>query len=414
MRARETEESMTERILIVGAGHAAGQVVSTLMHRRFGGRITLVGEETSLPYQRPPLSKKFLSGELDVDRLLLRPASFYINPAISVHPGTRIASIDRARKIAISDSGETFPYDKLVLATGARPRTLDVPGAELEGVHYLRAIDDVERIRPALTAGKRLAIVGAGYIGLEVAAVAVGMGVSVTVIEAESRVLSRVVSPVVSDVYEAEHRKHGVELVLGAEVTDFAGEATLKSVQLADGRDIPADIAIIGIGAVPNTELAAQAGIEIANGIVVDDHCLTSDPDVYAVGDCTYHPNALLGRRLRLESVHNALEQAKTAAANLCGEDAAYADVPWFWSDQYDLKLQIAGLPEGDDQVVIRGNPEKRTFACLHLKKDRLIAIDAVNSPKDFMQARSLIAAGAALHTDRLADVGVSLRDLAY
>ncbi len=400
-------------VAIAGAGHAAGQVVATLRQKKFDGTIVLLGEEPWLPYQRPPLSKKYLAGQLDAERLHFKPQSFYDHPQIEVRLETRIEAIDRTAKRLALTGNETLSYDTLVVATGARPRKLDVPGVDLAGVHYLRTIADVNSIRDELGKGTRLAIVGAGYIGLEVAAVASQLGAKVTVMEMEERVMSRVVSPPVSAFYQNEHATHGVDIMLSTGVSGFSGNGKVTAVDLSDGKQVPADMAIIGIGIVPNTELAGDAGLEVDNGIVVDDHCRSSDPQIFAVGDCTQHPNEVLGRRVRLESVHNALEQAKTAAANICGEDSRYAQVPWFWSDQYDLKLQIAGLSQGHDQVVMRGDPGTRSFACLYLRRGQLIAIDAINSPKDFMQSKALIAAHAVIDPQVLANTEVELKALA-
>lgn len=403
---------MPDNIVIAGAGHAAGQVVATLKQKRYEGSICLIGEEAYLPYQRPPLSKKYLAGELPAERLHFKADNFYDEPNIDVRLNTTVTNIDRTMKVVHSNTGGEFPYGKLVLSLGAHPRHIDVPGVELSGVHYLRTIQDVDTIRGQIEPGYRLVIVGAGYIGLEVAAVATSLGLDVTVVEMLGRVMSRVVSEQVSAFYQQEHVNHGVKLLLSAGIKGFSGDGRVQAVDLADGTQIEADLVIIGIGVVPNTELAGDAGLEVSNGIVVNDRCQTSDPDIYAIGDCTYHPNDLLECRVRLESVHNALEQAKTAAANICGEDLRYAQVPWFWSDQYDLKLQIAGLSQNYDQTVIRGNPDDRAFACLYLNNGRLIAVDAINRPKDFMQSKKLIAAHAIIDPDSLADSSVELKDM--
>jgi 3-phenylpropionate/trans-cinnamate dioxygenase ferredoxin reductase subunit len=264
-----------------------------------------------------------------------------------------------------------------------------------------------------MNAGKRLVIVGAGYIGLEVAAVACQLGLQVTVVEMQDRVMKRVVSPQVSDFYEREHRSHGVQLMLDTGIDAFVGKERVNALLLADGTEIPADLVVIGIGIVPNTELAVEAGLEVNDGIVVDDCCRTADPDVFAIGDCTFHPNSILGRSVRLESVHNALEQARTVASNLCGERLCYAEVPWFWSDQYDLKLQIAGLSQGYDQALVRGDPASRSFSCVYLRDGRMIAVDAINNPRDFLQAKKLIGDGGAIDVDRVTDTDVELKDLA-
>ncbi|MGI9225925.1 MAG: NAD(P)/FAD-dependent oxidoreductase [Woeseiaceae bacterium] len=404
---------MVQRVVIAGAGHAAGQVIASLKQKKFDGTIVLIGEEPWLPYQRPPLSKKYLAGEMPAERLYVKPSSFYDDPAIEVHRSTEIAAIHRDDRNIETTSGDRIAYDKLVIATGSRARQLDVAGSDLNGVHYLRSIEDVDRIHQDIHAPQKVVIVGAGYIGLEVAAVARQLGHDVTVLEMADRVMSRVVSPVVSDFYQAQHARRGVELLLSTGLAEFVGDNRVNAVVTSDGRTLPADTIVVGIGIVPNTELAVSAGLDVDDGIAVDDHCQTSDIDIYAVGDCTSHPNSIYGRRLRLESVHNALEQAKTAAANICGEDVAYAQVPWFWSDQYDLKLQIAGISEGYDEVVVRGDPRDATFSCLYLRDGRLIACDSINAPRDFLQSKGLIADCKRIDPARLADSQTPLKELA-
>ncbi len=408
-----TTQTQHKRIVIAGAGHAAGQLIASLQQKKFAGDIVLVGDEKFLPYQRPPLSKKFLAGEMPAERLFFRPASFYENAGVDLRLHTRVSTIDRVAKSLITETGEEFSYDTLVLATGSRVRVVPVPGHDLDGVHYLRSIDDVQNIRAMLKHAKRIVIIGAGYIGLEVAAVMRQIGLDVTVIELADRVLSRVVSPQISAFFHEEHVSRGVKLELSTSLRAYVGEDRVRAVKTDDGRSFDADLVIVGVGILPNTELAEAAGLSVSNGIVVDDRCQSSDSDIYAIGDCTSHPSQLYGRNLRLESVHNALEQAKTAAANICGEDLVYSQVPWFWSDQYDLKLQIAGLAEGYDDVVIRGDATQRSFACLYLKNDRLIAIDAINSPRDFIQAKPLIANGSKPDRQQLADTEIMLKDLA-
>ena len=403
---------MSERVVIAGAGHAAGQLVTSLRQHKFEGQIVLVGDEPYLPYQRPPLSKKFLAGEMPAERLYVKPASFYEDAGVELHLATRVTAIDRAGKHLETDAGEPLAYDRLVLALGASVRRLPIEGAALSGVHYLRSIADVEGIRGDLEPGRRLVVIGAGYIGLEVAAVARQAGLEVTVIEMAERVMSRVVSPEISDFYQIQHTEQGVRFRLSTGVDALSGKKRVKSVTTSDGEDIPADLVVIGVGIAPNTQLAAAAGLPVDNGIVVDDHCRTEDPDIFAVGDCTVHPNAIYNRQLRLESVHNAVEQAKTAGANICGKDAAYSQVPWFWSDQYDLKLQIAGLSEGYDDVAIRGNPAERSFSCLYLRDGRLIACDAINAPRDFVQSKQLIADQALIAVEKLANPDVALKDM--
>jgi 3-phenylpropionate/trans-cinnamate dioxygenase ferredoxin reductase component len=403
---------VSNRIVIAGAGHAAGQVVATLKQKQFDGDILLIGEEAYLPYQRPPLSKKFLAGELDAERLHFKPASFYEDPNIEPRLSTRVTAIDLAAKSLATANHDVIHYDTLVVATGSRARAIPVAGSELGGVQYLRSIDDVNAIREKLKNANRLVIIGAGYIGLEVAAVTRQLGLEVTVIEMADRVMSRVVSEQVSAFFQDEHIARGVQLELSTGLKAFHGDVDLNVVETTDGHMIEADCAIIGAGIQPNTELAEAAGLETDNGIVVDNRCRTSDSNVYAVGDCTSHPNSIYGRRVRLESVHNALEQAKVAAANACGENAVYSQVPWFWSDQYDLKLQIAGISNGYDRTVMRGDPASRAFSCLYLRDGQLIAIDSINSPRDFMQSKALIANHAAISPDTLADVNVALKDM--
>jgi len=402
---------MTQNVVIAGAGHAAGQVVATLKQKHYPGRILMLGEEAYLPYQRPPLSKKFLAGDMPAERLHFKPDSFYDDPQIEVHLNTRVDLIEREAKQVLTAAGHAFDYDHLVLALGSRVRKIPVDGHDLAGVHYLRTIDDVKKIRSEIDTAERLVIVGAGYIGLEVAAVCRQLGLDVTVIEMADRVMSRVVSPQVSDFYQRQHTEHGVTLLLSTGLAALRGRDRIEFVETSDGRSVPADVVIVGVGIQPNTELAAAAKLDVDNGIVVNDRCKTSDPAIYAVGDCTSHPNDIYGRRIRLESVHNALEQAKTAASNICGDESRYSQVPWFWSDQYDIKLQIAGLSEGYDQVLMRGDPSSGRFACLYLKDGILIAVDAINAPRDFMQSKALIAARVAVDPADLADCERALKD---
>ncbi len=401
-----------KKVVIAGAGHGAGQVVASLRQKKFAGHITLIGDEQWYPYQRPPLSKKFLAGEMPAERLYFKPESFYDDPQIDVQLGSSVTAIDRESCSVITAERGSFDYDHVVIATGSRARELNLPGVHLDGIHYLRGIDDVNRIRADLAKHRRVVIIGAGYIGLEVAAVTAQLGLDVTVVEMTDRVMSRVVSPELSQFYQDVHTENGVQLRLSTGINGFAGDDRVEAVILDNDEKLPTDLVVIGIGIVPNTELATSAGLEVSNGVVVNDHCQTSDPKIYAVGDCTWHPNELLGTELRLESVHNALEQAKTAAGNICGDDIRYAQVPWFWSDQYDLKLQIAGLSNGYDDVVIRGSMKDHAFACLYLREGALIAVDAVNRPKDFIQSKPLIANHARIDSNLLANTDLELKSL--
>ena len=402
---------MQDTIVVVGAGHAAAQIVDSLRHEHFSGRLVLVGEEPLLPYQRPPLSKKFLAGEMEADRLPIRHAAYYESIHCEVLLGNAVVAIDTAkRSLQLADGGQ-LAYDKLVLAIGGHARSLPVPGADLAGVHVLRAMADVNAIRAEAAPGTRAVIVGAGYIGLECAATFRKLGLEVTVIEMMDRVMSRVVAPEMSQFYSAEHLAHGVSLLIGKRVGALLGDTRVNAVECTDGTRVPADLVLVGIGLVPNTELASAAGIRCEDGIAVDEHCRTSDPNIYAIGDCCSHPSPRYGRRIRLESVDNAFEQARTAAANICGRVQVHDKTPWFWSDQYELKLQIVGLCQGYDSVVVRGDPASRAFSCCYLRDGELIALDAVNHVKDFMAARKLIGAHVRPDPARLADPALAIKD---
>jgi 3-phenylpropionate/trans-cinnamate dioxygenase ferredoxin reductase subunit len=404
---------MVEHLVVVGGGQAAAQAVQSLRAHNFSGAITLVCDEPHPPYQRPPLSKKYLAGELPRDRLYLRPASFYAEKGVTLALNRRAEELDlAARKVRLDDGG-SLAYDRLLLATGSRVRRLSVPGADLPGVHYLRTIADVDAITAELTPGARAVLVGAGYIGLEVAAVLRTRGFDVTVLEALEHVLSRAVSPDVAAFYSERHRAAGVVIECGAQVAAFHGTTRVTGVVTTAGRTFGCDVAIVGIGVLPNVELARAAGLQCDNGIVVDEFARTADPNVVAAGDCTNHPHPKLGRRMRLESVPNAIHQAKVAAATLIGAPVAYSEVPWFWSDQYDLKLQIVGLSAGYDQVVLRGEPTTRSFAAFYLARGELLAVDSVNSPREFAAAKKLVANGARIAPDVLRDPSVDLATLA-
>jgi 3-phenylpropionate/trans-cinnamate dioxygenase ferredoxin reductase component len=404
---------MVEHLVVVGGGQAAAQAVQSLRAHNFSGAITLVCDEPHPPYQRPPLSKKYLAGELPRDRLYLRPASFYAEKGVTLALNRRAEELDLAARKVRLDDGSSLTYDRLLLATGSRVRRLSVPGADLPGVHYLRTIADVDAITAELTPGARAVLVGAGYIGLEVAAVLRTRGFDVTVLEALEHVLSRAVSPDVAAFYSERHRAAGVVIQCGAQVAAFHGTTHVTGVATTAGRTFACDVTIVGIGIVPNVELARAAGLQCDNGIVVDEFARTADPNVVAAGDCTNHPHPKLGRRMRLESVPNAIHQAKVAAATLIGAPVAYSEVPWFWSDQYDLKLQIVGLSAGYDQVVLRGEPASRSFAAFYLARGELLAVDSVNSPREFAAAKKLVANGARIAPDVLRDPSVDLATLA-
>lgn len=402
-----------QRIVVVGAGHASGQLLDSLRRGGSQARITLVGEECWLPYQRPPLSKKFLSGEFSVERLAFRPTSFYAKHDIHTQLSCRAQSIDRAAQTLRLANGQTLAYDRLALATGARVRELSVPGATLAGVHYLRGIDDALGLRADWQGRDKVCVIGGGFIGLEVAASARSLGKNVTVVEMMDRLMARAVSPGMSEYFLGLHTRHGVRVMCSTGVQEILGaDGRVSGVRLSDGQEIAADVVVAGIGVLPNQELAQEAGLACDNGILVDEFARTSDPNIVSAGDCTNHPNALLGRRLRLESVHNALEQAKSAAASLMGEELAYAQVPWFWSDQYSSKLQMAGLSEGFDKAVQRGEPGQDKFSLFYYRGEALIAIDSVNCPGDHMVGKKLIAAGISPNPGQAADPEFPLKSL--
>ncbi len=400
-----------KRVVIIGAGQAGGETAQRLRQGGFEGDITLIGEEPLPPYQRPPLSKAYLLGDLSIDRLFLRPASTYQEERIAFLPSTRAVWIDRANKRVRLEGGREIPFDALVLATGARPRKLPLVGADLPGVHVLRSVSDVDAMRPAFVAGARLAVIGAGYIGLEAAAVARKLGLEVTVIEAAPRPLARVTSPEVAGFFLDEHTRHGVRFVLGGQPALIKGKNQVTGIALADGAEIAADIVIAGIGVTPETSLAQHCQLEIENGIVTDEHCRTSDPGIFAIGDCAARPIAHFDRVCRLESVHNAVEGAKIVAATLLGHEHA-VEAPWFWSDQYDLKLQIAGLFQGYDRLVLRGVMADRAFAAFYYKGEKLIAVDAINRPAEYLGAKMLIQTGRTLPPDVIVDTSRPMKEL--
>jgi 3-phenylpropionate/trans-cinnamate dioxygenase ferredoxin reductase component len=407
-----------QRIAIVGAGQAAAQAVETLRKRGHTGPITLIGDEASLPYQRPPLSKKYLAGSLDRDRLLFRHAVHYAEHDVNLRLGYPVVSIDRLRRRVEIADGSAVEYDALLLATGSHPRLLPLPGAELAGVHYLRTVADVDRLRAELSPGRRAVIVGGGYIGLEVAATCREAGLDVVVLEAADRVMKRVVAPEVSRFYEAEHARHGVKIVCNARIAELVshpgaspGTERAAAVRLADGSDIPADFVLVAIGVAPTDALAREAGLDCDNGIVVNEFCRTSDASIWSAGDCTSHPSIHFGIRVRLESVDHAFEQGASAALNMLGIATVHDKVPWFWSDQFDLKMVIVGLADGHDAVVLRGDPASRAFSVCYLKNGELIAVETVNHTKDQMAARKLIPVRARPDPARIADDSIPLRD---
>ncbi|AMN51635.1 pyridine nucleotide-disulfide oxidoreductase [Labrenzia sp. CP4] len=382
---------MQEDIVIIGAGQAGAQVAQSLRQGGFEGPLRLIGDEPHPPYQRPPLSKKFLAGEIGAEGLWLRPPAFFTTNNIDHIPNTRVVAIDRGAKRLTLANGDTLPYGKLVLATGTNARLLTLEGADKKGVVTLRSIADVNVIRDILQKSSNVAIIGAGYIGLEVAAVAKSLGRSVTVIEAQDRPMKRVVSQAVSDYFSGLHKARGIELRLNTGIEAIEGGDSVTGVRLSTGETVPAELVLVAVGAEPNDHLAAEAGLEVDNGILVDGCGQTSDPDIFAAGDCTRFYSNRYQRSVRMESVQNAIDQAKAVAQALLGQEVDYDPLPWFWSDQYDIKLQIAGLSEGYDDTKVVGSTDDSKFYVAYLHDGRLIAVDSINSPRSHMMARRVI-----------------------
>jgi len=405
---------LNSHVVIVGAGHAGGTLAALLRQFGHAGAITLVGDEPIPPYQRPPLSKAWLKGEADADSLALKPLEFYAGENIDFRPDVRAVKLERsARKVRLSDGGE-LTYDKLVLATGARAIALPIPGADLDGVLFLRTAADAEALKAAVGPGKRLAVVGGGYIGLEVAASGRALGAEVVVLEREERLLARVACEVLSTFFRDYHEQRGVTFELGASVVGFEGSGgRVTGVKLSDGRVIACDAAVVGVGAHPNDELASESGLETARGVVVDLEARTSDPNVFAIGDVAHRPMPIYGRMFRMESVPNALEQAKQAACAITGRPAPAGEVPWQWSDQYDLKLQIAGYAFDVDEIVVRGDPKSGKFAVFHLNGDQVQSVEAINAPPEFMMGRQLIGNRKRVDKQKLANPAISMKEVA-
>jgi 3-phenylpropionate/trans-cinnamate dioxygenase ferredoxin reductase subunit len=399
--------------IIIGAGHGGGALAANLRQNGYSGPITMIGEEPHPPYQRPPLSKGWLKGDVDADGLLLRPRGWYADSNIALRTSTRVIRVDRASKSVTLSTDEVLTYDTLVLATGARARRLSLPGSDLKGFLELRTIEDAEAIKAWFKPGFRLAIVGGGYVGLEVAASARNLGVDVHVIEREDRLLARVAGPVLSDFFREVHEAYGVRFHFGAVVEGFDGlDGQVSGVRIAGAAVLQCDAVLVGIGAVPNDDLARDAGLACENGVIVDGQARTSDPDIFAIGDMTQRPMPLYGRSVRLESVPNALEQARQAAAAICGTAEPKSETPWFWSDQYDLKLQIAGMPFDVDQIVVRGDPAARKFAVFHLSRNRVQAVEAINAAPEFIAGRQWLASRREIDVVRLADVSIPMKEV--
>lgn len=400
-------------VVIVGAGHGGAQAAAQLRAHKFEGSIAVVGEEPELPYERPPLSKEYFSGEKSFERILIRPASFWQDRNIEMLTGCEVTQINPDSRLLMLDNVSRIAFDKLIWATGGAPRRLTCDGHDLEGVHYVRSRADADRIVAGLATAEHVAVIGGGYIGLEAAAVLSKFGKHVTVLEALDRVLSRVAAEPLSRFYETEHRAHGIDVRLGVTVEALEGQnGKVNGVRLQGGGIVPADMVIVGVGIIPAVAPLLAAGAEGGNGIAIDSFCRTTLPDIWAIGDCALHKNPFAdGAAIRLESVQNANDQATTAVLSILGRSEPYQAIPWFWSNQFDLRLQTIGLSTGYDQVVLRGDPATRSFSLIYLRAGTVIALDCVNAVKDYVQGKALVLAGARIALEHLADVSVPLKD---
>ncbi len=387
--------------LIIGASHAGAQLATSVRKEGWTGQIIVLGDEEVMPYHRPPLSKALLVGDKAADEIDIMKAKVYEKADVSFTLGVRVEVIDRANKSVTLTNGDTMAYDKL-----------DIPGGKLKGVHYIRTLADALALKAEAKEGNKAVIVGGGYIGLETAASLRKLGMEVTVLEMMGRVLERVTAPEMSEYYAKLHTSHGVKIITEAQALELQGNERVEKVICNNDLSLDANMVIIGIGVIPNTELAEQAGLTVSNGIEVNEFAQTNDPDIVAAGDVTFHPNSILGFSLRLESVPNAMEQAKTAAASICGNEKVYSALPWFWSDQYDVKLQIAGFNMGYDNVILRGNPDDNKFVGWYMKGDTILAADCVNSSKEFMTAKKLVAQKISATAEQLSDVDFDLKSL--
>ena len=405
---------MNADVIIVGAGHGGAQCAIALRQNGYTGSIAMIGREPEPPYERPPLSKEYFAREKTFDRLYIRPPEFWGEKNVQIVLATEVTAVDPATKTLTLSNGTTATYGTLVWTTGGDPRRLPLPGAELAGIHAVRTREDCDQLMGEIDGGvKHITVIGGGYIGLEAAAVLTKLGVSVTLLEALPRVLARVAGPELSAFYEAEHRAHGVDLRTGVAVDSLVGEGRVTGVKLADGSIIPAEAVIVGIGIVPSIGPLIAAGAAGGNGIDIDEFCRTSLPAIYAIGDCaSFACDYAGGAVMRVESVQNANDQASCVAKALCGDEKPYHAFPWFWSNQYDLRLQTAGISTGYDTTVVRGDPAARAFSVSYLKGGKLIAIDCVNMVKDYVQGRKLVEAGVSPDVTRLADAEVPLKEL--
>lgn len=400
------------KAVIIGASHAAAQLSVSLRQEGWEGDIVMIGDEPHLPYHRPPLSKTFLSGDKRIEDLLIRPATFYEKQQIQFLHG-HVVSINRERKVLDIADGSQISYDKLALYTGARVRKLNIEGSEVQGIYYVRNAADIAAIQQHIQSVKHAVMIGGGYIGLETAASLRKQGIQVSLLETAPRILQRVTAPELSDFYTRIHQEQGVSIYNNITIERFIGATQVEGILCTDGKTIPADLVIVGIGVQPNSELVQAAGIDVDNGIVIDAYGRTNDPDIVAAGDCTSHFNHHYQRQIRLESVPNANEQAKVAAATLCGKFKPYDTLPWFWSDQYDIKLQIAGLNHGYDQLVIRGDLQNsKSFVAFYFKNKQLIAADCINRPLEFMISKRIINDNIQIDPAHFADESIDLKQL--
>ena len=402
---------MRNDVVIIGAGHAGGMTAISLRQQKYQGSITLVGEEDFLPYQRPALSKGFLAGDIEEKRLYLKSQNYFDKNNINIIRNCKVVAIDRNNKTVLLDDQKLIEYEKLVIATGSVFNQLNTTRREVD-LYYLRTIGDSLKIREKLRNKDKIAIIGAGYIGLEIASIAIKKNLEVSVLELENRVMKRVVSSELSNFFQNKHQSEGVKFKFNTSVTDIEDQGKQKRIICSDGSTLITDVVVIGVGIKPNVKLAQSSGLECDNGIIVDDNGQTSDHDIFAVGDCSNHPNKIFKRRLRLESVQNAVEQAKSVAASIAGNPKPYQEVPWFWSDQYNIKLKIAGISQNHDQYVIRGNIKEEKFAVFYLQEKKLIAVDAINNQIAFSNGKRLIALSAEVPPEVLQNTDIDLKEL--
>ena len=400
-----------QKIIIIGGGQAGCQTATSLRALGFLGEISIYCSENYLPYQRPPLSKKFLLGELDKERLFFKPEKFYRDNNINFFLNSYVAKIEKENKKIFLNNNEEDSYDKLVIATGTKPREIDVDKDIAKNIFYLRSIDDVLEIKGKVQSSKKVAIIGGGYIGLEVAAILKKLGLSVTIIEMAGRILERVTSQIISDFYTKVHNEEGVKILTNTSVESITKKSKDMEILTNNGA-ISADFVVVGIGVIPCDELASESGLKVQNGILVNEFCETSEKDIYSAGDCTVHPNSYYNKDIRLESVHNAIEQGKTVASSIMNKKTPYNQIPWFWSDQYNLKLQIAGLCIDYDDIIVRGNSDNRSFAVFYMKDNYMIASDCINCPGEHMMSRRIISDKIIVDKDRLSDVLIPIKEV--